>query len=103
MHDQFKLQLSSLMWDYDHNTLPSSLIECFRKSNLIHNYNTRYASRGKLHYYKVNTSTYGINSFKYQGAKILNNLKDLDIYNNIDRKATFMKKLKAHLLSQYKK
>ena len=25
IHDQFKVQLSSLMWDYDHNTLPSSL------------------------------------------------------------------------------
>ena len=85
------------MCDYDHNTLPSSLTESFGRSNLVHDYNTRYASAEKLHYYKINTSTYGINSFKYQWAKILNNLKDLNIYNNIDRKAALMKKLKVHL------
>ena len=80
IHDQFKVQLSPLMWNYDHNTLPYSLTEGFRRSNLVHNYITRYAAKGKLYYYIVNTSTYGINSFKNQGAKILNTLKDLNIY-----------------------
>ena len=33
---QLQVQLSSLMWDYDHDTLPSSL---------VHNYSTRTASK----------------------------------------------------------
>ena len=58
------------MWDYDHNTLPVSLKSLFKRSNLIHNYSTRAASKGKLHYAKVNTNKHGIKSFKYQGVKI---------------------------------
>ena len=81
--EQLQLQLSSLMWDYDHNVLPTSLTNYFKRSNLIHNYKTRAASKGKLHYSKVNTTKYGIKSFKFQGIGILNNLKDLDIYIKI--------------------
>ena len=44
-----QLQLSSLMWDYDHNTLPLSLRDHFKRANLVHNYRTRAASKGSLH------------------------------------------------------
>ena len=53
--DQKKVQMFSLMWDYDHNTLPSSLKELFIKSNLVHNYNTRGSNKGNLFHDKVNT------------------------------------------------
>ena len=69
---QLQVQLSSLMWDYDHDTLPESLKTHFKRANLVHNYSTRSASKGNLLYGKVNTTKYGIQSFKYQGIKVLN-------------------------------
>ena len=98
---QLQVQLSSLMWDYDHDILPISLKMHFKKANLVHNYSTRAASKGNLHYVKVNTTKYGINSFKYQGVKILNDLKNMSIYQNSDKKSVFLKELKSDLLSTY--
>ena len=68
------------MLDYDHNTLPSSLTECFVRSSSIHNYNTRGTLRGDLYHTQVNTLKYSINAIKYQGIHVLNDLKKLDIY-----------------------
>ena len=97
---QLQVQLSSLMWDYDHEILPESLKMNFKKANLVHNYSTRTASRGGL-YHVVNTIKHGIKSFKYQGVKILNDLKTMNIYKNSVRKSKFMKELKSDLLSTY--
>ena len=101
LDDQLQLQLSSLMWDYDHNTLPLSLQDYFKRVNLVHNYSTRSSVKGKLYCSKVNTVKHGIKSFKYQGTKILNNLKNLNIYQNTGIKHKFLKDLKLLLLSEY--
>ena len=98
---QLQVQLSSLMWDYDHDTLPESLKTHFKRANLVHNYSTRSASKGSLFYGKVNTTKYGIQSFKYQGIKVLNGLKNMSIYQNSPSKAIFLKELKSDLLSSY--
>ena len=101
INDQIHYQMSSLMWDYDHNTLPSSLTECFMRSNRIHNYKTRGALRGNLYHIKANTLKYGIKAFKYQGIQVLNNLKKLDLYHNAKIKFKFLRELKSYLLSKY--
>ena len=75
--DQIKYQMASLMWDYDHEQLPQSLRENFTRTNLIHNYNIRAASKGSLYPQKVRTESHGIKSFKYSGVKLLNDLKNL--------------------------
>ena len=98
---QVQVQLSSLMWDYDHDTLPPSLKAYFKRANLIHNYNTRAASKGSLYYAKMNTTKYGIKSFKYQGIKVLNDLKKMSTYQNTASKSKFLKELKSDLLSTY--
>ena len=77
VEQQLQVQLSSLMWDYDHDTLPESLKAHFKRANLVHNYSTRSASKGSLFDDKVNTTKYGIQSFKYQGIKVLNGLKNM--------------------------
>ena len=100
---QLQVQLSSLMWDYDHNTIPESLRTHFKRANIVHNYSTRNASKGGLYYGKVNTTKYGIQSFKYQGIKVLNGLKNMPIYQNSPSKVVFMKELKSQLLSCYAK
>ena len=101
VEQQLQVQLSSLMWDYDHDTLPESLKAHFKRANLVHNYSTRSASKGSLFYGKVNTIKYGIQSFKYQGIKVLNGLKNMPIYQNSPSKPIFLKELKSHLLSCY--
>ena len=53
---QLQVQLSSLMWDYDHDTLPTSLNPYFKRVNLVHNYSTMSATIGNLYYSKVYTS-----------------------------------------------
>ena len=98
---QLHVQLSSLMWDYDHDTLPLSLRVHFKKANLVHNYSTRMASKGGLHHGKANTIKHGIKSFNYQGVKILNALKNMSIYQNSTSKRTFIVELKSDLISTY--
>ena len=39
--EQLEFQLSSLMWDYAHNVLRTSLTNYFKRANHIHNYNSR--------------------------------------------------------------
>ena len=95
---QLQVQLSSLMWDYDHDSLPISLKMHFKKTNVVHNYSTRAASKGNLYLNKVNTVKYGIKSFRYQGVKVLNDLKNMSIYKNIVKKSIFLKKLKKRLI-----
>ena len=80
---QLQSQLSSLMWDYDHDTLPRCLKTHFKRANLVHNYNTRSAAKGNLYYSKVNTTKHGMKSFKYQGIKILNNLKSMHMQHTM--------------------
>ena len=92
---QLKVQLSSLMWDYDHDTLPTSLKGHFKRSNIVHNYSTRAATKGSLHHCKVHTYKYGIKSFKYQGIKILNELKNIHFYQDATSKGNFIKDLKT--------
>ena len=70
--DQYKLQLSSLMWDYDHGTIPPSLNVLFKRTNTVHNNKTRGAASGNLYYTKVNSTKYVVYLFQYQGIHILN-------------------------------
>ena len=99
--DQLKVQISSIMWDYDHESLPSHLKSFFLRSSDVHNYNTRSASRGNLYFTKTNSTSYGIKSLKIQGVKILNDLLGKDIYRNAKTKTSFIKNLKFELLSLY--
>ena len=80
--DLFQYQVSSLMWDFDHNTLPNALNSLFNKTRNTHSYGTRFANADKLNIERTNTSRYGLMSFKVIGASKLNELKDCDYYNN---------------------
>ena len=62
------------MWNYDHGTIPP-LNVLFKRTNNVHNYKTRGAAERNLYYTKVNSTKYGVCSFKYQGIHILNSLK----------------------------
>ena len=55
--DLFKL--CSLMWDYDHGTIPSSPKDLFTRSHIVSKHGTRGATSGNLYHNKV----YEINFF----------------------------------------
>ena len=93
--------ISSLMWDLDHSMLPPSLSSYFKKCDSVHPYNTRHAMAGKYHVSKTNTKKYGLNSFQVHGSITLNNLKNLDIYNNAISKKSFLSNLKKSLIDSY--
>ena len=99
--DQIHLQIASLMWDLDHDTLPPSLSSYFNKRNTVHNQPTRHADDGKYSIPKTNTVHHGSSSFQVQGTLTLNRLKDLDIYKNAEDKNTFLKDLKKSLIDNY--
>ena len=101
INDLIHYQMSSIMWEYDHGTLPLSLRQYFKRSNTIHSHKSRAALSGKLHHTKVNTLQHGIKAFKYQGIIVLNNLKQLNIYKNAKTKVSFLRKLKYQLISKY--
>ena len=51
--DLFKLQLSSLIWEYDHDIISIYLIDLFKRSNIFHKHGTRGATLYQSKHYKI--------------------------------------------------
>ena len=79
--DLFKCKLSSLMRDYDHESLPSFLASLFTRRNSQHTHQTRTATSGKLEIKSTNTNRYGTKAFEIHGVKILNQLMNKDFFS----------------------
>ncbi len=100
--DIYKNQISCLMWDYEHGSLPKSFNKYFISLKDTHTYKTRNADDNKLSLnMAVNTSTHGKTMFKYQGCRLYNELIDLPFYLPYMKKGTFKKKYKLHLIGSY--
>ena len=89
------------MWDFDHNSLPNALNSLFNKTRNTHSHGWRFANADKLVIERVNTSKYGLMSFKVIGANKLNKLKDCDFYKNAHTKQVFLNSLKENIISKY--
>jgi len=100
-HDLYKCQLASLMWDYDKGTLPESLNPLFTKRSDVHSLNLRNARDDRLYIARKQTTRFGINSFSHKGSLLLNELKDLEIYNRSVSKMCFLKKYKKSIFESY--
>ena len=100
LKDQRHIQISSLMWDLDHDTIPPVLSVYFKKRN-SGKYITRQTASGKYQINYTNTIQYGKKSFQVEGSTILNGLKDLDIYNNAVSKKAFLNNLKKSIFDSY--
>ena len=102
VHDLFKFQYASLMWDQDHNLLPDCLNKIFVRVADTHSYETRSSAANKLSINaKINTKTHGETLLQYQGPKILNDLKDLKFYGASKTKKSFQAKYKKYIFSMY--
>ena len=100
LNDQFDLQMASLLWDLDHDTLPVSLSSYFKKMSQAHPYETRQVTSNKYKVNRVNT-LYGKKSFQVVGSNALNKLKVTNLYNCSHSKINFINKLKSSILEQY--
>ena len=99
--DIFKTQIASLMWDYDHGTLPDDLNPLFTRRCDIHSRNLRNARNQRLYTSTLKYTKYGSNSFSQLGSLLLNDLKDLNFYNDSTSKKVFMNKYKQSLIEDY--
>ena len=100
--DLLHLKYVSLMWDFDHDTIPNNFKNFFVYANKTHSYQTRFATSGKLcENKKFNTKTHGLNSFTHKGPKILNSLKDNILYRESKNKLSFLKIYKKSLIEDY--
>ena len=99
--DLFQYQVSSIMWDFDHNTLPKTLNLLFTKTKNTHSYGTRFANADKLTIDRVNSVKYGDKSFKVIGATKLNELKNCDFYTSARSKQVFLDSFKNEILDTY--
>ena len=97
--DQYIVNLSAMLWDFDHKKLPSSLNTWLTK--ISHKYKTRNAAKGKLKPCFVKTKKHGMHSFRYEGTQIFNILKDTSLFNNSKTKKCFIKNLKKCLIQNY--
>ena len=96
-----KLQLSLLMWDYDHGNLPIAFNDYFIKAKDVHKYNTRFSSKNKLsENILVNTDSHGKKMLKFMGPRVLNDILDFDFYEISKNKIQFKSKMKNHLLAK---
>ena len=90
------------MSDYDHKELPKNFQNYFTYANETHRYPTSFSRMGKLcENKKFKTDTYGVDSFTYQGPKILNSIKSLEIYKEARTKKYFLSKYKQSILNSY--
>ena len=102
LKDLLHLKFVSLMWDFDHNTIPNNLKSSFTYAKETHKHFTRFASLGKLcENKKFSTERHGINSFAYKGPKILNSLKNLALYTEAKTKIYFCRKYRLKIFQDY--
>ncbi len=99
--DLFSYKIASLMWDFDHNTLPDSLALQFTRGDVIHNRNFRDHNKNKVYTAQRFCNKYGYDSISHYGAILLNNLKDFTFYENCHSKKQFQSKYKSILLEPY--
>ena len=100
--DIFKLQMASLMWDFENGSLPQCFSSYFTKVSHRHNHSTRLANSNKYSTsQRFNTDTHGKTMFKFQGSRLWNSILELPFYHSNIKKPTFRKKYKLHLSSFY--
>ena len=99
--DLYKVQCASLMWDFDHGSLPDAFSGFFTKISDKHSYNTRSSTSNKLAKNVRVKTTHGKNLFKITGVDVFNEINTLSFYKSSRTRATFLKHYKKYLIDQY--
>ena len=99
--DLYKVQCASLMWDFDHGSLPDAFLGFFTKISDIHPYNTRSSASNKLAKNVSVKTTHGKKLFKITGVDIFNEINNLPFYKSSRTRHNFLKQYKNYLIDQY--
>ena len=99
--DMLKVQYASLMWDFDHGSLPNAFNGYFTKISDIHSYNTRSSTSNNLAK-KISVNTlHGSKLFKIIGVDIFNEINKLPFYQSSRSRPAFLEKYKNFLIEKY--
>ena len=99
--DLYKLQCASLMWDFDHGSLPDAFFGFFTKISDIHSHRTRSSTSNKLAKNVSVKTAHGKNLFKITGVDVFNEINNLSFYKSSRTRETFLKHYKNYLIDQY--
>ena len=100
LNDLLSSKIMSIMWDYDHNILPTCLNEFFVNTNNENHYDTRAAEIGLIQVHPI-FRPLPKNSFVFKGKEMINEMKTNAIYNPIIRKKTFLSNVKKEYVENY--
>ena len=89
------------MFDYDRSQLPLPLQTMFCKVTDVHKRVTRQSMQDHLVVKKFSTYQFGRNCLSYDGPKILNDLKQISVFNNARSKHNFKLAMTEAFLSVY--
>ena len=74
LSDFFQLKLLTFVFETVNRISPSCFDDFFLLNSSVHKHNTRQASKGDLFLARKNTLQYGLNSIRYRGAKLWNEI-----------------------------
>ena len=101
LDDLYGYQIASIMWDYDHGNLPTTLSTLFKRREDTHNRNLRNTKNHQLYTAHRYNNRHGYNSFSQHGALILNELKGIPFYCEAKSKKIFLNQYKNTILESY--
>ena len=99
--DLYKVQFASLMWDFDHGSLPDAFSGFFTKISDVHSHNTRSSTSKKLAKNIFVRTAHGKNLFKITGVDLFNEINTFSFYKSSRTRETFLKHYKNYLIDQY--
>ena len=94
--DVFQLKLLTFVFETVNRISPRCFDDFFLLNSSVHEYNTRQASKGDLFLAQKNTLQYGLNSIRYKGAKLWNEIP-VELRSSYS-KASFKIKVKMYFL-----
>ena len=96
-----KVQFASLMWDFDHGSLPNAFKGYFTKISDTHSYNTRASASNNLAKTIHTNTLHGSKLFKIIGVDIYNEINKMPFYQSSRSRSVFLRKYKSFLIDQY--
>ena len=97
LYDLFELKLLSFVYESVNMISPVFFHSFFETVTVVHQYDTRQASKGDIFMTQENTLQYGLRSVRYAGAKFWNNTPR--VIKQSTTVTNFRHKLKLHLYS----
>ena len=101
IYDLMKVQYASLMWDYDHGSLPQVFQGFFTKISDVHSHHTRSSASDDLAKTIYAKTIHGNKLFKIIGVNTFNEINKLPFYRSSRTRQCFLNHYKKYLIEKY--